>query len=181
MTNTIPVLLITGPVGVGKTSVGAEVSALLEQAAVPHAFVDMDHLRWCPPAPPGDRFNVALGLRNLAAVAANYRAAGAERLVLADVLEARADLARYEAAIPGAALQVVRLRASVETLTGRVRQRETGDGLAWHLHRTAELAAQMERGKVEDVVVETDGRSVAEVAQAVLARCGWAQAQTGPG
>jgi adenylylsulfate kinase len=174
MTNTIPVLLITGPVGVGKTAVGTGVSGLLERAAVPHAFVDMDHLRWCPPAPPGDRFNVALGLRNLAAVAANYRAAGAACLVLADVLEARADLALYEAAVPGATIRVVRLRAAVETLTGRVRQRETGDSLDWHLHRTVELAAQMERDRVEDLVVETDGRSVAEVAQVVLDHCGWA-------
>jgi adenylylsulfate kinase len=173
MTQTIPVLLITGPVGVGKTSVGAEVSTLLERAGLPHAFVDMDHLRWCPPAPPGDRFNVALGLRNLAAVSANYRVAGAQYLILADVLEARADLALYEAAIPGALIRVVRLRASVETLTGRVRQRDTGEGLAWSLDRTAELAAQMERDRVEDLVVETDGRSVPEVAQVVLDRCGW--------
>jgi hypothetical protein len=133
----------------------------------------MDLLRWCPPAPPGDRFNVALGLRNLAAVSANYRVVGAEYLILADVLEARADLALYEAAIPGAAIQVVRLRASVATLTGRVRQRETGAGLEWSLNRTVELAAQMERDRMEDLLVETDGRSVAEVAREVLDRSGW--------
>lgn len=169
----VPVLLITGPVGVGKTSVGAEVSELLGRAAIPHAFVDMDHLRWCPPAPPADRFNVALGLRNLAAVWANYRAVGARRLVIADVLEAREALASFEAAVPGAAIQVVRLRASVGTLTGRVRQRETGENLDWYLHRTAELAAQMERDRLEDLVIDTDGRGVVEVARAILDHYGW--------
>ncbi len=89
----IPVLLVTGPVGVGKTTVGSEISALLNRAGEPHAFVDMDSLRWCHPSPPHDPFNIALAMRNLAAVWANFRAAGAGRLILADVLESRDDLA----------------------------------------------------------------------------------------
>jgi hypothetical protein len=54
-----------------------------------------------------------------------------------------------------------------------VRQRDTGSGLDWSLNRTAELAAQMERDRVEDLLVETDGWSVAEVAQTMLELCGW--------
>jgi len=173
MTSTIPVLLITGPVGVGKTTVSFEVSDLLKAAGNAHALVDVDGLRWCYPAPSGDRFNVALAMRNLAAVWANFHAAGAERLILADVLEAREDLDRYRAAVPGAAIQVVRLRAGLATLTGRVRQRETGAGLAWSLNRTAELAAQMDRDRLEDLLVDTDGRSAAVIARDVLTRSGW--------
>src|SRR6476646_9788147 len=104
MTNAIPALLITGPVGVGKTTVSFEVSDLLKAVPVAHALVDVDSLRWCYPAPSGDRFNVALAMRNLTAVWANFRAAGAERLILADVLEAREDLDHYRAAVPGAAI-----------------------------------------------------------------------------
>lgn len=169
----VPVLLITGPVGVGKTTVAGEVSALLARAGVAHALVDIDGLSECYPPPPGDPFNEELALRNLAAVWVNYRATGAERLVLARVLESRAELERYRAAVPGAAIQVVRLRASVDTLTGRVQRREVGAGLAWHVARAAELAAQMDRDQVEDVVIETDGRPVAAVARDVLARTGW--------
>ena len=179
MANGIPVLLITGPVGVGKTTVAFAVSDLLKDTAAAHALVDVDSLRWCYPAPPGDRFNVALGMRNLAAVWANFRAAGAERLILADVLESREQLARYREAVPGAAIQVVRLRATLETLNDRVRRRETGAALAWYLHRTAELAAQMERDRLEDIAVDTDGRPAVEVAREVLARCGWLATASG--
>ena len=87
--NTIPLLIVTGPVGVGKTTVAYEVSKLLEAAELPYACIDMDTLRSCYPAPAGDRFNVALGLRNLAAVWANCRATGAAYLIVADVIESR--------------------------------------------------------------------------------------------
>lgn len=89
----IPVLVVTGPVGVGKTTVATEISALLADAGIPHACGDMDGLRDAWPAPPDDRFNTALGLRNLAAIWRNFQAAGAQRLILADVVER---LARYE-------------------------------------------------------------------------------------
>src|SRR5688500_2328997 len=104
-------MVVTGPVGVGKTAVAIAVSELLDQAGIRHAMIDMDHLRWCYPASADDPFEIALGLRNLAAVAANYRSAGAGRLVLADVVESRADLAGYREAIPDAAILVVRLQA----------------------------------------------------------------------
>ncbi|MGH2350730.1 MAG: hypothetical protein ACRDJN_03840 [Chloroflexota bacterium] len=83
----VPVLLLTGPVRAGKTSVAGEVSARLEQASIPHAVVDMDALRWCYPHPPDDPFgDEQVGLPNLAAVWSNFRAAGATRLVLAHVV-----------------------------------------------------------------------------------------------
>jgi adenylylsulfate kinase-like enzyme len=41
MTASVPVLLVTGPVGVGKSTVAAEGARLLRQAGVPHALVDL--------------------------------------------------------------------------------------------------------------------------------------------
>ncbi len=169
----VPVMLITGPVGVGKTTVASEVSELLAQARVPHAFVDMDSLRWSYPSPPGDRFRTALAMRNLAAVWEIFRTEGAERLVLAGVVESQAELDDYRAAVPGARIVVVRLRAPVETLQVRVAARELGSGRAWHLARAAELAAQMDRDAVEDVLIETEGRPLAEIAHEAMARFGW--------
>jgi deoxyadenosine/deoxycytidine kinase len=43
----IPVLVITGPVGVGKTTVATALSELLCQADLAHAVIDLDWLRWC--------------------------------------------------------------------------------------------------------------------------------------
>ena len=168
-----PTLLFTGPGGVGKTSVAAEVSELLDAAGVAHAFVDVDSLRWCYPRPPDDRFRTVLAMRNLAAIWPNFRVYGATHLILADVLEARADLARYEAAVPSATITVVRLRAPLETLIARVQQRERGSALDRQIQRVTELAAKMDRDQVEDLLVETDGKSVTTIAREVLGRIGW--------
>jgi Transposase, Mutator family len=169
----VPVLLVTGPVGVGKTSVAFEVSELLEEAGVPHAVVDVDTLRWCYPAPPGDPFRVNLAMQNLAAIWPNFQAQGAKRLLLVDVIESRDQLTRIVAAVPGAEILIIRLRATLETLVTRVRQRETGLARDRLIQRAVELAASMERAAVEHIVVDTDGRTVLEVAQDVLVRTGW--------
>jgi hypothetical protein len=165
MTEQVPVLVVTGPVGVGKTTVASEISEQLAAAGEPHAFVDVDALRWSYPSPPGDRFRVALAMRNLAAVWANFRAEGARRLVLADVVESRDELGRFDEAVPDAQVQVVRLTAGSKLLVARVRQR--------HARRAIELAEIMERNRVEDLLVATDDRPVTEIAREILRRSGW--------
>src|SRR2546422_8304994 len=52
---------------------------------------------------------------NLATIWPNFLAAGAERLLLADVIESRAELSRIETAVPGADVCVVRLRSEEHT------------------------------------------------------------------
>jgi chloramphenicol 3-O-phosphotransferase len=170
----IPVLVLTGPVGVGKTSVAVAISDLLNTRGVAHAVIDADWLRWCHPSPPHDPFQMQLGLRNLAAVWANYRNAGAARLVLADIVETRAILAEYRSAIPGAAITLVRLHAALPALHARLAQREAGASLSWHQQRAGELLAQMERDALEDLRVDTEGKAIGDIAAEVLGRAGWA-------
>ncbi len=179
MANDIPVLLITGPIGVGKTTVAAEVSERLDEAGIAHAMVDIDSLRWCYPRPPHDRFRIGLAMRNLAAVWANFRAAGAMRLILADVVESRDHLDRYRVAVPRAEIVVVRLAASLSTLTLHVERRELGSGLDRHLQRAFELARVMERNAVEDILVNVDGKAVAEITREVLMRTHWLDVPNG--
>ncbi|HLJ35587.1 MAG TPA: adenylyl-sulfate kinase [Ktedonobacteraceae bacterium] len=173
MNTRVPVMFITGPVGAGKTTVAAGVSELLESAGIAHAFVDIDSLRWYYPSPAHDRFRTELAMKNLAAVWANFQAAGIPRLVLADVLESREDLVQYRTAVAGADILVVRLQAALATLLTRLRIREIGTGLDWHLRRAAVLSQQMDRDKVEDILVDTDGKSVAAVAREILTRSKW--------
>ncbi len=170
----IPVLVITGPVGVGKSTVSQAASDVLSDLGLPHGVVDMDCLRHCHPSPPGDRFHMALGFRNLAAVAANYRSAGAGWLILVDIVETRAQTAEYRRAIPGAEVTVVGLRGSLATIHSRLAGREKGDNLEWHRARAAELIGQWAADPVEDYLVDTEGRTPLEVARAVLVGCGWA-------
>ncbi len=167
-TQTIPVIVITGPVGVGKTTVASALSDRLIATNEPHALIDMDQLRQSYPRPAGDRFNMALGLRNLAALWANYRAAGAECLILADIVESPDDVEAYRAAVPNAEVTVVRLLASADTVGQRLAQRETGASLRWHQQRAAELVALMEKEAIGDVLVETDEKTALDIADEIL-------------
>ncbi len=171
----VQVLVITGPVGVGKTSVARAISDLLGNAAVAHTMIDMDMLRWCYPSNPADPFHGQLGLQNLAAVWANYQAAGAQRVVMADVVETLTTVAQYEKAIPGAVVTVARLHAPVATLHARLAGRETGADLEWHQNRAIELAAQMEETALEDLRVDTEGKTVPEIAQEIIDRARWVE------
>jgi adenylylsulfate kinase len=122
----LPVLVIIGPVGVGKTTVAAALSELFSQADLAHALIDLDWLRWCSPSPADDPFHLELGIQNPTAVWSHYEAAGAARLILVDVVETRATLHSYQAAIPHAETLLVRLHADLATL----RQRLAGRGWA---------------------------------------------------
>ena len=91
-------LLVTGTVGAGKTTTAEVVGDLLREATVPNAVVDLDRLSATWPAPPEDRFNLGVQLRNLRDVSRNYLDAGVRRLVLAGVVETPEDRGRHAAA-----------------------------------------------------------------------------------
>lgn len=169
----IPTIIVTGPVGSGKTTVATEMGRLLSDADIAHAVVDFDQLCEYRPRAADDPFGTRVGLANLAAVWKNYAAAGAGRLIIARVIESRDDLGGFRQALPEASITVVRLRASVTTLRSRVRRREIGGALEWHLARAAELADLMDARKVEDVLVEDEGRDPASIAHDILMRVGW--------
>jgi hypothetical protein len=167
----VPVLAVSGPVGVGKSTVLAEIHDVLVSRRVPHACVERDALAYSWPE--RGYFNEETVLENLAAVWANFRAAGAGRLVVAGVIERAADLDGYRRAIPGARITVCRLTATGATRAARLRAREVGAGLEWHLARTEELNAIMGAAHLEDFTVDNGERPVREVAVEVLTRAGW--------
>ena len=121
----VPLLVISGSMGTGKTTVLYEASDLLSEAGIAHAAIDLDGLAVMHPqrAPHGQR----LAFANLAAVWPNYAAAGAERLIVAIVVEDRANLDHYRAAVPGAHQPIVcRLTAPLSLMHERLRIREPG-------------------------------------------------------
>ena len=73
---------------------------------------------------------------------------------------------------------MVRLRASADTLLQRVERREIGLARDTNLRRTLEVAAELEQAGAEDHVVETDGRTVTDVAQTVFDVAGWSARST---
>jgi len=166
------VVVLTGPVGVGKTTTAWAVGDALSSAGVNHAVIDMDALRWCRVSHPGDPFNTALGLRNLAAVGANYRDAGVRHFVLADVVETAAMRHAYAAALGATRVVIARLEAPWPLLARRLHDRERGSSLEWHLRRAAELAEQMARDQLQDLVLDADAAPEA-LATVVIAALGW--------
>jgi hypothetical protein len=120
----IPVAVVTGPVGVGKSTVLQQADALLVEAAVRHATVELEDIARSWPAQSGVRGNADIAYRNLASVWANYSAAGADRLLLGLLLEQRSDLLAVYEAIPGAEITVVRLNAPLPLIEERLRLRE---------------------------------------------------------
>ncbi len=166
-------LLITGTVGSGKTSVAGMIGDLLTAAEVPHAVIDLDWLRRTWPSPPDDRFNLAVTLANVRSVAHNFLDAGAVRLVLAGVVETREERVRYQETL-GVPLTVCRLLVDLPTVRARLIGRHDDDAaLAWHLDRSGELDAILERALVEDFAVDASELSVADVAAAVVRAAGW--------
>ncbi|MGD1859230.1 MAG: AAA family ATPase [Leptolyngbyaceae cyanobacterium] len=162
---TTPVVLISGPVGVGKTTVGQALSELLEHKQWPHTFVDFDQLRYTYPRPASDPWGNELGLKNLADVWKNCSQLGSLNLIIAYVVERKSFIERIQSAVPRASIVTFQLTAKLETLEKRVRQRETGASLDWHLNRAAELARTLERqDSPSDFRIATDDRSVFDIA-----------------
>jgi len=167
----IPVLAISGSVGVGKTSTLLEIHDILEESKVPHGCVERDALGYS--WPPQGRFNERIVELNLLCVARTFLNAGAERLVIAGVVETPSDLLVYNRCIPNAEIQVCRLTADLELRRERLRSREKGAGLDWHLERTAELDDILDQAKLDNCSVDNGDRPLREVALEILAHAGW--------
>lgn len=172
MTDRVPVILLNGTVGAGKTTIATAINQILWDGKVPHAALDLDAVRWGYPET--SRFNADLMFENLASIWRNWSAHGATRLVLAGVVERRATLDRYRDAVPGADITVCRLVAPHDLRVERLHHRmERGENLDWHLARTGELHDILERAAFEDFVVENGDRPVRDVALEVLTKAGW--------
>jgi adenylylsulfate kinase len=166
MLNLIPLLAISGAVGVGKSSVLGEIHDILSGERIPHGCVERDALAYSWPE--RGRFNEVMVERNLACVAGNFLEAGAACLLIAGVIETAADVDVYRRCIPNAEIQVCRLTADVELRRERLRSRERGAGLDWHLNRTVELDAVLDSAALEDFSVDNGHRPLREVALEIL-------------
>jgi predicted kinase len=169
-TVTVQVIVISGSMGSGKTTVLGEASDLLSASGVVHAAIDLDALG--SSGLPETRAAELVYL-NLAAVWANFAKAGVSRLLLAEAVESSDDLAQIRAAIPGANLVVCRLTADATTAAQRLRVREPGMLQEKFLKRAPELDAVLERARLEDFSIVNDNRSITDVARELLTRARW--------
>ncbi|TDC05864.1 adenylyl-sulfate kinase [Nonomuraea longispora] len=176
-----PVLWVCGATAVGKSTAGYELFTQIYRSGVRAAYVDVKQISALGPGAD----HRALKARNLAAVWSGHRAMGARCLVVSG--EADDTVRGYADRLPGAEITVCRLHAGPETLAERVAQRGRGggpaipgdelrgldaDALSRAAGRAAREAEALDRPKVGHLRIDTDGRSVQEVAADVLARSG---------
>ncbi|WP_314146272.1 adenylyl-sulfate kinase [uncultured Leifsonia sp.] len=166
------VLFIGGRSGVGKSTVAAEVSHLLASATVKHALIEGDNLDQAYPAP--WREGIDLAEQNLAAMWKNYRRAGYRRLIYTNTVSVL-QMEPLVAALGGTVRSVgVLLTASDESARSRLALREIGSAFDEHVQRSAAAARKLEAEAGPAVHrVDTDGRTINQIARDVVALTGW--------
>lgn len=184
-----PILWLCGSTGVGKSTVGFDLylrHVLGRQ--IPGAFVDLDQIGFYRPAQSDRRVNHQMRARILAAMWRTFRAAGAQCLTIVGPVEDDMAIAAYAQALPAATITVCRLHAGRGELARRIMLR--GQGGSWAQpgdplkgQPTAYLssavgqavadAAILDRAAIGDIRIDTDQRTVEDIADAIIAETGW--------
>ena len=167
-------LLLSGVAGVGKSTVAAAAGRILTAAGRATAVVDTDMLAQFGPPPADRRFYDRLKCANLAAVWANFEAAGARYVVVAAVIDSVSLREMYAEHLAGCEVQLVGLTADDGTVRSRLQHRDTGQDLERHLRA---LKEHRPTASVADFTVAND-RAAADVAAEILGRAGWADQVT---
>lgn len=163
-------MLLTGVFGAGKSSVAAEIAHILESQGILFAYLDLDFLAWGYPGSQEDGAEHRMMLRNLAPVAANFRAAGVRLFVLAGSIRDPEELEGIRTLLP-MPLRVVRLVAPWPEIERRL-QADPTTGRQDDLRRAAAALGASEGVGVEDVVVPNDG-PIRQIATEILAWLEW--------
>jgi hypothetical protein len=179
-----PLLWLCGPPCVGKSVVGWATYAQIRDSGRKTAYVDLAQIGFRRPS---DGVDHEIRARNLGALWETYRAEGASCVVVSGGVEHPDTVRTYAANVPEAALTLCGLHASPAQLTERVLLRGRGGGPTIpgdeligrpveELNRFAADAArqadELAGAGIGDLWVDTDGRSVEELASLIRTRVG---------
>jgi broad-specificity NMP kinase len=168
----VGILLITGTLGTGKTTIAAEIGEQLADLPLPNAIIDLDWLGWVNA---GDDFLAydLLIAKNITSTWPNYRAVGVRYLVLARALLQRELVDVLSTTFPNTPITIIRLTASKDTIKQRLSQRDSGETLREHLEELDEMIRIMDDLHLESAIVNTDLLSVEETAQQIINITNW--------
>ena len=164
-------IVITGPVGVGKTTISKAISDIYKGQNIKHAVIDLDNLRAVSPWSSDDPYYMKLGFKNLASIWSNFEQVGIDYVVIPSVIETTEEKEQIQKAITNSKVVLVRLRGTTDTIHNQIRDREnTEESLKWHLNRAIELSSRFEKAKIDDFVVDIDDKTPKEIAEELLAK-----------
>jgi hypothetical protein len=164
-------VLITGPYGVGKSSVAVELVTLLEEKGSHYGLVDVDFLGWFDVgAGDGSEVHRRTRAANVTAVVGNFRAAGVRRFILPRSVRDHTELSEIAEAA-GIPLRVAALRVPLAVVERRLsadpteaRQDDLRVARQWYADGIGEGLAE--------IVLDND-RPIRTVATELLAWLGW--------
>lgn len=167
------VLMVGGAAGVGKSSVGWEMSVQLKRADIAHWFLEGDALDAAWPRTPDDLDGSRLSVKNLRAMAEVFGGAGYTRCIYAQTASVVAQELVREA-LGQVRMQGFLLTATESTRIVRLTQREIGTDLDRHV-RVGAATAHYLRANAPDWVrrIATDDRSVEQIAATIISAAGW--------
>ena len=185
MQNEVPLLLLCGAPGTGKSSVAWEVYWSLMREGVPVAHVDLDGIGYGPPGLSG---SFDLKFENVAAVWRSYSDAGASAFVVSGLRALQEDVVACSAAVPGSVSTVVVLTVTAQEQRERILGRANteyglgrGGGSSAQTPEALEQVVAAARQELEDEAVDipdavalgTVGVTVVEIARQLLLATSW--------
>jgi adenylylsulfate kinase-like enzyme len=163
-------VLICGPIGVGKSTVGFALFQHLLHRGRCSAYLDLAQLGFLADVPPAAEGGFSARAAAVADLWQHFRAVGAQDLVLSGSVDQLQEVASYRRALHGTPLLVARLRAGAEQLRERIADRVRGGGPALAgdaligvsdeeaqsaLDRALAQQAHLDETSVADVTVDT--------------------------
>ena len=182
------VMVICGPAGVGKSTIGFQFYLECLNAGLAAGYVDLDQIGFIRPAPGSRAGRHVLKARNLAAIWQNCRAAGATHLIATGPIEDNEAARIYARELPAATITLCRLRAGPGELEQRIMSR--GSGGSWPqpgdplrgqpaevlrqaAARAVGEAAALDRASLDTVTIDTDGRAPDHAARLIGQAASW--------
>jgi hypothetical protein len=169
-------LVITGTMGAGKTSVLGEASDILALRNIVHAAIDLDAFGLAHLASADLRSQVnndVVMYRNLRSVCRNYSSVGVRRFLVARAIQDRATLECCRRAVSAKSMVICRHTASSETMRHRVKMRESGVLQEQFVARVDKLNSILDHAQLDDFAVASENRSVTQIAHEMLLKAGW--------
>lgn len=165
-------VLICGPAAVGKSTVGFGLFGDLQAAGRTAAYLDLQQIGFLADLPAGGPRGHDVVAGAVADLWEQYRAVGAQDLVLTGQVQQAADVQRYRDALAGTSLVVCRLRAGPDELRARILARARGGGPELAGDALVGLPADRTETVLHDALLQQDRLDRVELADVTLETSG---------